>query len=72
MKLFFNGKNRVAIHIPAVPFLRGPAKTITILKEICTQMCTTAPLPKAKIQKQTKCPKTDERVKRKWDVSTVA
>ena len=51
-----------------VPFLSIHLnKTVTLIqKDICTSMCIPSLFKKAKIQKQPKCPSTDEQIKKMY------
>ena len=47
-----------------------PEKT-TILKDTCTPMFTAALLAIARIWKQPRCPSTEERIKKMWNIYTM-
>ena len=56
---------------PAIPLLGiYPEKTI-IQKESCTTMFTEALFTIARTRKQTKCPSTDEWIKKMWHIYTM-
>ena len=56
---------------PAIPLLGiYPEKTI-IQKESCTKMITAAVFTRARTWKQSKCPSTDEWIKKMWHIYTM-
>ena len=56
---------------PAIPLLGiYPEKTI-IQKESCTTMITAAVFTRARTWKQSKCPSTDEWIKKMWHIYTM-
>ena len=60
-------KNRVLFD-PAIPFLGiQPGKTL-VQKDTCTPMFTAALFTIAKTWKHSKCPLTDEWIKKMWNV----
>ena len=65
---FFKKLKIVLPYDPAIPLLSiYPKKTKTIIqKDACTPMFIVALFTIAKIQKQTKCPSTDEWIKKRW------